>query len=62
VRDGGLQQRFWAASMVLITALPARPVWPVDLSEDSLISHVDICRSLKPCLQVILYLGSIGLA
>ena len=42
VRDGGLQQRFWAASMVLITALPARPVWPVELSEDSWISHVDL--------------------
>ena len=62
VHNGGLQQRFWAASMVLTTALPARPVWPIELSEDSLISHVDICRSFKPGSQVILYLGSSGVA
>ena len=62
VHIGGLQQRFWAASMVLTTALPARPVWPVELSEDSLISDVDICRSFKPGSQAICYLGSTGLA
>ena len=62
VRDAGPQQRFWPASMVLTTALPARPVRRLELSEHSWISHADVCRSLKPCLQAILYLGSIGLA
>ena len=52
VRDSGLQERFWAASMVLTTALPARPVGNLELSMYSFIPHVDICRSLKPCPQV----------
>jgi hypothetical protein len=61
-RDGGQQQRFWTALMVLITAPPARLLRRLELSEHSLISHVDICRSLNPCLQAILYLESNGTA
>lgn len=60
VRDGGLQQRFWAASMVLTTALPARLVGSLELREYSFISHSDICRSLKPCPQAKLRSRSSG--
>ena len=62
VRNGGLQQRFWAASMVLTTALPARPVGRLEVSEYSFISHADICRSFKPCSQVKVRSRSSGMA
>ena len=61
-RDGGQQRRFWAAWVVLTTALSAQPVRRLELSEQSLISHIDIWRSLNPCLQAILYLGLSGTA
>ena len=48
--------------MVLTTALPARPVRPVELSEHSWISHADICRSFKPCSQVKVQSRSSGVA
>ena len=42
-------QDFWAALMVLTTALPAREVQRFELSEDSITSHTDVSGSLKFC-------------
>ena len=57
-RDEGQQQRFWAALIVLTTALSARPVRRLEICEHSLTSRVDICRSLNPCSRTNLYLRS----
>ena len=58
VGDGDRLQHFRPALMVLATALPARTVQRLELSEHSFTCHADVRRSFKPCSQAILYLGS----
>ena len=52
--DGGgaaRQRQFWAASMVLTTALPAPVVHRLKLSDCSITSHIDVCGCFKFCPQ-----------
>ena len=48
-RGEGRQLHFWAASMMVGTALPALAVRRLERSEDSLAADIDICGSLNFC-------------